>query len=142
MVNFGTLFLDSDMTKTNRENEKAINDELKKRKLTHESPAGKIFIEEYRKKNPKLYPDVEKVADHIDYIVSLAGIDHVGIGSDYDGVGDSLPKGLKDVKDYPNLLAELLKRGYTEEMISKLCFKNIFRVWNKVIDYSKTYGGK
>lgn len=142
MVNFGTLFLDSDMTKTNRENEKTINDELKKRNLTPESPAGKNFIEEYRKKNPKLYPDVEKVADHIDYIVSLAGIDHVGIGSDYDGVGDSLPNGLKDVSDYPNLLAELLKRGYTEEMISKLCYKNIFRVWNKVIDYSKTYGGK
>ena len=142
MVNFGTLFLDSDMTKTNRENEKIINEELKKRNLKDDSDAGKKLIEEYRKKNPKLYPDVEKVADHIDYIVSLAGIESVGLGSDYDGVGDSLPKGLKDVSDYPNLIAELLKRGYKEEDITKICYKNIFRVWNKVLDYSKTYGGK
>jgi membrane dipeptidase len=142
MVNFGTLFLDSEMTKINRENEKKINDELKRRNISEESIEGKKFIEEYRRKNPKLYPDVEKVADHIDYIVSLAGIESVGLGSDYDGVGDSLPIGLKDVSDYPNLIAELLKRKYSEEDIAKICYKNLFRVWNKVIEYSNTYGGK
>ena len=49
---------------------------------------------------------------------ALAGIDHVGIGSDYDGVGDSLPTGLKDVSMYPNLIYELLKRDYSEEAVS------------------------
>jgi len=64
----------------------------------------------------------------------LAGIDHVGLGSDYDGVGGSLnlPDGLKDVSQYPNLLYELLKRGYTESDIEKICSGNFLRVWKKV----------
>jgi membrane dipeptidase len=69
-------------------------------------------------------------------VVKLAGIDHVGIGSDFDGVGDSLPTGLKDVSQYPNLIFVLLKRGYTPEDIEKICSKNVFRVWNKVIEAS------
>lgn len=142
MVNFGTLFLDGDMTKTNRENEKAIHEALKQKNLKASDEEGKKLIEEFRKKNPKLYPDVEKVADHIDHIVNLAGIDAVGLGSDYDGVGDSLPKGLKDVSDYPNLISELLKRNYSEEDISKICYKNLFRVWNEAIEYSKKNGRK
>jgi membrane dipeptidase len=63
----------------------------------------------------------------------------VGIGSDYDGVGDSLPVGLKDVSTYPNLIAELLKRGYNAADIEKICYKNVFRVWNKVIDLSENH---
>ena len=77
------------------------------------------------------------VADHIDHVVALAGIDHVGFGSDYDGVGDSLPTGLKDVSQYPNLIYELLKRGYTEEDIEKICYKNVFRVWSEVEKIAK-----
>jgi membrane dipeptidase len=74
------------------------------------------------------------VADHIDHVVELAGIDHVGFGSDFDGVGDSLPTGLKDVSQYPNLIAELLKRGYSEEDIAKICYQNVFRVWSQVLE--------
>ena len=70
--------------------------------------------------------------DHIDRVVELAGIDHVGIGSDYDGVGDSLPYGLKDVSSYPNLIFHLLKRGYSEDDIQKICYKNIWRGWSAV----------
>ena len=77
------------------------------------------------------------MADHIDHIVALAGINHVGLGSDYDGVGDSLPTGLKDVSDYPNLLAVLLNRGYSEKDIEKICSGNLFRVWNQVLDFAK-----
>ena len=72
------------------------------------------------------------VANHIDHAVKLAGIDHVGLGSDYDGVGDMLPTGLKDVSAFPNLIFTLLKRGYSEEDIAKICFGNIFRVWREV----------
>ena len=61
----------------------------------------------------------------------FAGIDHVGIGSNYDGVGDALPVGLKDVSDYPNLVYVLLKRGYKHDDIEKICSGNVFRVWNK-----------
>jgi len=60
------------------------------------------------------------------------GVDHVGLGSDYDGVGDSLPTGLKDVSQYPNLIYELLRRGYSEEDIAKICHRNVFRVWREV----------
>ncbi|MBX2841087.1 MAG: dipeptidase, partial [Flammeovirgaceae bacterium] len=56
----------------------------------------------------------------------------VGFGSDFDGVGDSLPVGLKDVSQYPNLIFELLKRGYSPEDIEKICYKNVFRVWKEV----------
>ena len=80
-----------------------------------------------------VYEDIQTVADHIDHVVKLVGIEYVGLGSDFDGVGDSLPKGLKDVSMYPNLIAELLKRGYTEDEIAKICYQNTFRVWNEVI---------
>ncbi len=136
MVNFGSDFLDSNVASTNKAQQKKIDDLLKSKNVTAESKAGKKLVDNFKKSNPTLYADVEKVADHIDHIVSLIGIDHVGLGSDYDGVGDSLPKGLKDVSDYPNLIAVLLQRGYTDSDVSKICYKNLFRVWNSVLNYS------
>jgi membrane dipeptidase len=59
----------------------------------------------------------------------LIGIDHVGIGSDYDGVGDSLPTDLKDVSTYPNLIQGLLNRGYSDKNIVKILSGNFMRVW-------------
>jgi membrane dipeptidase len=88
-----------------------------------------------------LFADVEVVADHIDHAVRLAGIDHVGLGSDFDGVGDSLPIGLKDVADYPNLLRTLLKRGYTTEDLRKICWGNLARVWRQVENVSAVLSG-
>lgn len=137
MVNFGTDFLDGSMSNSNKTNEKILRDLLKEKGLDEESKEGRNFVEKFRTKNPTLYADVEKVADHIDYIVSLSGIDHIGIGSDFDGVGDSLPRGLKDVSTYPNLIAELLERGYSEQDIEKICYKNLFRVWTKVLEYGE-----
>jgi membrane dipeptidase len=80
---------------------------------------------------------VARVADHFDHVVKLVGIDHVGLGSDFDGVGDSLPTGLKDVSMFPNLFAELLKRGYSKEDLEKIGYKNIFRVWRAVAEYAE-----
>jgi membrane dipeptidase len=79
---------------------------------------------------------VEQVADHIDHVVKLVGIDHVGLGSDFDGVGDSLPTGLKDVSEYPNLIEVLLGRGYSDEAIEKICSGNVLRVWEAVEAYA------
>ena len=78
------------------------------------------------------YATVDDVLDHFDHVVSLVGIDHVGIGSDYDGVGDTLPVGLKDVSAYPNLIEGLLKRGYSEEDIRKILGGNLLRAWEEV----------
>ena len=76
--------------------------------------------------------------DHFDHVVALTGIDHVGIGSDYDGVGDSLPVGLKDVSQFPNLIEGLLQRGYSEEDIRKILGENVLRVWAEVERYAAT----
>jgi len=69
--------------------------------------------------------------------VKLVGIDHVGLGSDFDGVGPSLPIGLEDVSKYPNLIKVLLERGYDEAAIAKICSGNIFRVWRAVEAHAK-----
>jgi membrane dipeptidase len=132
-INFGANFLDSVARKND-----ALRDSLEKilteKKLTSKDPAAQQVIEQFGKQHKELFSDVERVADHIDHVVQIAGIDHVGIGSDYDGVGDSLPLGLKDVSTYPNLIMVLLKRGYSPEDIEKVCYKNVARVWNKVIE--------
>ena len=71
--------------------------------------------------------------------MGLIGIDHVGIGSDYDGVGDSLPIGLKDVSSYPSLVQGLLDRGYSETDIAKLLGENLLRVWTEVEAYASAH---
>ena len=67
-------------------------------------------------------------------MVELVGIDYVAIGSDYDGVGDTLPNNLKDVSTFPNLISELLVREYSKEDIEKILSGNIIRVWKQVED--------
>lgn len=94
------------------------------------------FTESYTANNPYPYATLDEVLDHFDRAVELAGIDHVGIGSDYDGVGDSLPVGLKDVSTYPALVEGLLKRGYSEEDIKKVLSGNVLRVWRTVEAYA------
>jgi len=75
--------------------------------------------------------NVSDVADHIDYIKGHAGIDHIGIGSDYDGV-DALPVGLEDVSKYPNLIAELVRRSYSDDDVKKILSRNMIRVLQRV----------
>ena len=69
-----------------------------------------------------------EVADHIEHIAQVAGVDHVGLGSDYDGVGNQLPEGLEDVATYPALFAELMRRGWSDRDIAKLAGENVLRV--------------
>ncbi|MCJ7590991.1 MAG: dipeptidase [Woeseiaceae bacterium] len=84
------------------------------------------------------YATIDNVLDHIDHIVTLTSIDNVGLGSDFDGVGDSLPIGLKDVSAYPGLIEGLLDRGYSEADIQKILGENLLRVWQAVEDYAAT----
>ena len=94
------------------------------------------FELEFRKRHPYPFATIDTVLDHIDHVVKLVGIDYVGIGSDYDGVGDSLPVGLKDVSTYPNLIDGLQKRGYSEQDIAKILSGNFLRVWQAVEAYA------
>lgn len=134
MINFYNAFLDSAVVNQNDRNRKKLKAILDEQKLTFQDSLAKPIITQFEKDNPSLKTDVQMVANHIDHVVKIAGIDHVGIGSDYDGVDGELPTGLEDVSKYPNLIFELLKRGYSPEDIEKICYKNIFRVWNKVIE--------
>ncbi len=84
----------------------------------------------WEKAHPRPLVTVKDVADHIEHIVQVAGIDHVGIGSDFDGI-DMVPDGLASVADYPNLFAELIHRGWTDAMLTKLAGNNLLRVMRK-----------
>lgn len=136
MINFGSTFLSSEVSEYRKSLQAEIKTILDKKGLKARDQAAEPIIDEFFASHPLAFADVKKVADHIDNVVKLAGIDHVGIGSDFDGVGNSLPTGLKDVSDYPNLIAELLRRGYSESDIEKICSGNIFRVWEKVLAYA------
>ena len=96
----------------------------------------KAFKADYKINHPYPFASLSDVIDHFDHVVKLVGIDYVGIGSDYDGVGDSLPKNLKDVASYPNLIEGLLKRGYSEQDIAKILSGNVMRVWKAVESYA------
>ena len=84
--------------------------------------------------HPKRMTPIEAVLDQIDHGVKLIGIDHIGIGSDFDGVGGNLPDRLKSVADYPNLIAGLQSRGYSDADIRKVLGENLLRVWRAVED--------
>ncbi|MEZ4988360.1 MAG: dipeptidase [Saprospiraceae bacterium] len=131
-INFGSTFLDGNVAAQRDSLRAALSAILSEKGLNYRDEAAKPLIAAFEKANPVLFADVTTVANHIDHVVKLAGIDHVGFGSDFDGVGDSLPTGLKDVSMYPNLIYELLRRGYQEDEIAKMCYGNVFRVWNQV----------
>ena len=131
-INFGTSFLDEKARKDIEIKQKDLGKLLQEKGLKPDDKAAKLLIEQFQRDNPILFADVETVANHIDHVRKLVGIDHIGLGSDFDGVGDTLPTGLKDVSQYPNLIFVLLKRGYSDSDIEKICYKNVWRVWNEV----------
>ena len=88
---------------------------------------AKAALDEWMKSHPAPEVTIAQVADHIDHIRQIAGIDHVGIGSDFDGV-PATPKGLEGVDKYPDLLVELLKRGWTDDQLAKVAGGNLLRV--------------
>ena len=87
----------------------------------------KSGLEAWEKANPRPDATLADVADHIDYVMKVAGEDHVGIGGDLDGISTT-PVGLESVADYPKLFAELLRRGHSEEQLKKLAGTNVLRV--------------
>ena len=135
MINFGGAFLDSAYTEGTAQVREHVVNWLAENNLSRSDPRAQQYIQEYTAKFTP-FPTVERVADHFDHVVKLVGIDYVGLGSDYDGVGDSLPTGLKDVSMFPNLFSELLRRGYSKEDLEKISYKNIFRVWQAVEDFA------
>lgn len=88
------------------------------------------MIQEYRRAHPMPRATIADVADHIEHVRQVAGVDHVGIGADYDGIG-ATPIGLEDVSTYPALFAELARRGWTQAELEKLAGRNVLRVMER-----------
>ena len=93
-------------------------------------------LEEWKMDNPRPEATLEQVADHIDHVREVAGIDHIGIGSDFDGIRTT-PSGLEDVSTFPALFAELLSRGYSEQDVKKIAGLNVLRVMRQVEHVSR-----
>ena len=140
MINFGSTFVTREANQYSQSRSdayKALIAENKLRKNT-ETELQETFNDFYEQKNgPFPYATLEQTLNHFDHVVALVGIEHVGIGSDYEGVGDSLPVGLKDVSNYPNLIQGLLKRGYNKGDIRKILGENLLRVWEAVETYAE-----
>ena len=136
-INFGSSFVTQVSQDKRTANGEKVNAYAEENNLEADDSKVQEFAKQVAKDNP-IFCDVTDVADHIDRVVELAGIEHVGFGSDYDGVGDTLPYGLKDPSDFPNLIYHLLKRGYSEEDIEKICYKNVWRVWKATEEFARS----
>ncbi len=132
MINFGSSFLTEAAREWYDRRDTARDAWLASEGHDEHSAEARDFTRIFRETNPFPFASVSDVADHVDHVVELVGVDHVGLGSDYDGVGDSLPVGLKDVSTYPALVAELLRRGYADEDIVKILGGNLLRAWRAV----------
>ncbi|WP_412070508.1 dipeptidase [Rubrivirga sp. IMCC43871] len=131
-INFGSSFL----LKRVQDDRDALRERfaagMEAQGLEPGTPEADAFQATFEAENPLRLAELTDVADHIDHVVAIVGIDHVGLGSDYDGVGPTLPIGLEDVSTYPNLVAELLQRGYSEAEVRKVLGGNTMRVWTEV----------
>lgn len=131
-INFASDFISGKFRKSIRPAIKY----LRSIKVSSYSPEGQAYIEKYKKENNIIHITAKDIAVNIDHAVKLAGIDHVGIGSDFDGV-DMVPDDVSDASKYPNVIYELLKMNYSEEDIQKICSGNILRVWKAVENFNK-----
>lgn len=135
-INFGAQFIDQRYRLRSRAIAVQFRGFLERHRLEEVDKVAEAFSTKLRDGLPTV--TVADVADHIDHVVELVGVDHVGFGSDFDGVGGHLPVGLGDVSAYPHLLAELLARGYNREEIEKISSKNLLRTWSQVESLSQS----
>ncbi len=134
LINFGSSFVNELSNKKFDLIDKKVENWKIKNKINDIEEINKFknrIIEE-----EKPFATIEDVINAIDHVVKLVGIDHVGFGSDFDGLGNTLPYNLKNVSDYPNVILGLLKKNYSEEDIEKICYKNLFRTWNEILEFS------
>lgn len=129
-INFGSMFISKRVNQQSAELKKHLNEYIETHNL--EGQEKDDYIEKFKREHPLRKVNVLDVAAHIEHVIELVGIDYVGLGSDFDGVGDNLPEGLEDASCYPNLIYELLKKGRSEEDIRKICSDNFLRVWSQV----------
>jgi membrane dipeptidase len=136
MINFGSSFLTNEARLWYESMDEVREAWSAESGFPEDSPETEAWQLAYREEHPFPFATVSDLADHFDRVIALVGVEHVGIGSDFDGVGDSLPVGMKGVSDYPNLVEEFLRRGYSEEAIQAILGANLMRVWREVETYA------
>jgi len=129
MITFGSSFLQNEYRDRDDPIREKMQTHIDSMGWAEDSREAIVYEQKMRTKHP--IGTVEDVADHIDHAVDLVGVDHVGLGSDFDGVF-ALPAGLQDASGYPNLVAELLRRDYTEAEVAQILGENVLRVWSEV----------
>jgi membrane dipeptidase len=132
-VNFYPVFLSNEVAKANRERNEKLKPAIAelKAKDPSEGPQYDAAVKKLREADPLPKVSYTAIADHIDHIVKVAGIDHIGIGSDFDGI-DETPRGMEDVSHLPALRAELERRGYSAADVRKIMGGNFMRVFAEV----------
>ncbi len=136
-INYGSIFVSQASLDSFRTMDAAFDAFIEEHDFAPDGKESDAWKKAYRRATPFVFADLGDVLDHIDHVRDQVGIDYVGIGSDYDGVGDSLPTGLKDVSTYPNLITGMLARGYSEDDIRKVLGGNLMRVWREVEAFAK-----
>jgi len=128
-INFGSSFLTEAAMQWYEQMDDARDAYLAENGFNEQSDEASEFGEAYREKHPFPYATLDDVMAHFQHVIDLVGVEHVGIGSDFDGVGDSLPAGMKSVADYPNLVEGLLRLEYSVQDIAAIMGGNLMRVW-------------
>ena len=138
MINFGSAFVTREANEYSLSRRDAYDAYIEENGFEKNDELQSAFDDIYARDNgPYPYATLAETLDHFDHVVALVGVEHVGIGSDYEGVGDSLPVGLKDVSTYPNLIRGLLERDYSEDDVRKILGENLLRVWAEVEAYAE-----
>jgi membrane dipeptidase len=135
-INFYSGFLSQAYADAYKKIEKQLDTELAAARARYASQGNRLpYLEEVKIEQSLTkdlpVPSYTVIADHIDHAVQVGGIDHVGLGSDFDGI-DSVPKGMEDASKLPDLVRELARRGYSEQDLKKILGGNLLRVMRQV----------
>jgi membrane dipeptidase len=129
-INFGSTFLTTEANQRQLSERERIQELCNAAGVTRSSPEGREIARQWRAEHPPVPTSLHDVVAHIEHVRELVGVEHVGIGSDFDGVG-SVPVGLEDVSRYPALVAELMRRGWSDADLRLLLGENLLRVWSE-----------
>ena len=141
MINFGSSFLTEEARQWYDRMDAERKIFLETNGLDEHGEEAEEFQDRYREAHPFPYATLDDLVAHFDHVIALVGASHVGIGSDFDGVGDSLPEGIKDVSFYPQLIEQFLRKEYPENDIEAIMGGNLLRVWRAVEEHASAVRG-
>ncbi len=138
MVNFYPVFLSTEAARASQERDERLKTQIEamKKQYGEDTPEYDKAEKQLKDANPLPKVPWTRIVDHIDHMVKVAGIDHVGIGSDFDGIGVT-PEGMEDVSDFSKIPAELKRRGYSPAEVRKIMGENFMRVFAAVEQISR-----